>query len=101
MCKRHWKAVNFPEEASKKSGSTPPEPMVRSKEGSLLPFARTIMKLTIGCLLNFIVSFKGESVYDSILPMSIAYRPMQAKAPSEDIAGKHDLLDPPGRSHLK
>ena len=68
MCKRHWKATNFPEEASKRKGSTPPEP-------------------------------EGESVYDSIIPMSIAYRPVQQKPPGSEetqAGSKHDLLDPPG-----
>lgn len=66
MCKRHWKATNFPDEITNK-GVTPPEP-------------------------------EGESVYDSILPMSIAYRPVQLKAivpVSVEDASKHDLLDPP------
>lgn len=73
MCKRHWKAVHFPE--SSRKNNAPPEP-------------------------------EGESVYDSILPMSIAYRPMQhnksgsAEAAEEAAAAssvdsKHDLLDPP------
>ena len=70
MCKRHWKAANFPDDAMK--GGQPPEP-------------------------------EGESVYDSIMPMSIAYRPMQQKggaaeeaaAAAADASASKDLLDPP------
>ena len=42
MCKRHWKAIHFPD--TPKAESQPPQP-------------------------------EGESVYDTVLPQSIAYRP--------------------------
>jgi len=45
MCKRHWKAIHFPEAVPEKEDEDQPEP-------------------------------KGESVYDSILPHSISYRPV-------------------------
>lgn len=47
MCKRHWKAIHFPEEIAGhkyKGGPAPPPP-------------------------------SGDSVYDSVLPQSIAFRP--------------------------
>jgi hypothetical protein len=62
MCKRHWKAIHFPEVKSN-AENEPPQP-------------------------------KGESVYDSVLPQSIAYRPSvvtgKYKEEDEDSLG-HDL----------
>jgi hypothetical protein len=59
MCKRHWKAIHFPE-VQNNTENEPPQP-------------------------------KGESVYDSVLPQSIAYRPSAAsgkyKEGDEDSSG--------------
>jgi len=52
MCKRHWKALNFPVAPAAKEELPPPP--------------------------------AGESVYDSILPQSISYRPASAKPRSND-----------------
>jgi hypothetical protein len=60
MCKRHWKAIHFPEVKSN-AENEPPQP-------------------------------KGESVYDSVLPQSIAYRPSvvagKYKEGDEDSSGQ-------------
>lgn len=64
MCKRHWKAIHFPE--APKADDQPPAP-------------------------------EGESVYDSILPQSIAYRPGHAAARLKegDENKNADPWDPP------
>mmetsp|Transcript_17075 Transcript_17075/g.19009 ORF Transcript_17075/g.19009 Transcript_17075/m.19009 type:complete len:228 (+) Transcript_17075:160-843(+) len=68
MCKRHWKAINFPLPPPAKEDLPPPP--------------------------------EGESVYDSILPQSISYRPTSIKSKSKDYEGntasnRMDPLDPP------
>jgi hypothetical protein len=67
MCKRHWKAIHFPEVKSN-AENEPPQP-------------------------------KGESVYDSVLPQSIAYRPSvvagKYKEGDEDSSGQEGRAAPP------
>jgi hypothetical protein len=67
MCKRHWKAIHFPEVKSNVENE-PPQP-------------------------------KGESVYDSVLPQSIAYRPSvvagKYKEGDEDSSGQDIPVVPP------
>jgi len=68
MCKRHWKAINFPLPPPAKEDLPPPP--------------------------------EGESVYDSILPQSISYRPTSTKSKHKDDDGnvvldRVDPLDPP------
>lgn len=67
MCKRHWKAIHFPEVKSN-AENEPPQP-------------------------------KGESVYDSVLPQSIAYRPSvvtgKYKEGDEDSSGHELPVVPP------
>jgi hypothetical protein len=67
MCKRHWKAIHFPEVKSN-AENEPPQP-------------------------------KGESVYDSVLPQSIAYRPSvvagKYKEGDEDSSGQEHPGAPP------
>jgi hypothetical protein len=74
MCKRHWKACHFPEAANKAKDKTGAE-----KEQPPQP--------------------EGTSVYDSILPQSIAYKPTHAAAtasrPKKD-ADDDDISIPDG-----
>jgi hypothetical protein len=73
MCKRHWKAIHYPNQAKEANDSPPkvtepPEP-------------------------------EGESVYDGVLPQSISYRPaglVVGKVKPPELLGKNfDPLDPP------
>jgi hypothetical protein len=56
MCKRHWKAIHFPDAAAGGTGNPQPPPPPP----------------------------EGESVYDTILPQSISYRPTSVTTTSTD-----------------
>ena len=60
MCKRHWKATHFPEEVE------PPQP--HPPAAAAAPAAQ------------------GVSVYDHVLPQSIAYRPVKIKEDDAEVA---------------
>jgi len=68
MCKRHWKAIHFPEPPSKANDQPPPP--------------------------------EGESVYDKILPQSIAYRPGNPGKSSREGGGPVVVEAPPSAHHF-
>lgn len=77
MCKRHWKAVHFPHQAAAAHAS---------KDSAAAAAAAP--------------QPEGDSVYDSILPASISFRPPNKKVDvvmEEEVFadGKIDPLDPP------
>jgi hypothetical protein len=73
MCKRHWKAVHWPESAG--SGGNPNT----ARKEDLIPPAP-----------------EGESIYDSVLPQSISYRPtLLNKANLPELKPGEDPPPPP------